>query len=178
MKSLLEASGGTLLMDIVKFFTLGSDKKPLSKPEEDEIYLGGSISNKTKQLVMTFPVLCDNTLPPSTASMINRANERNIVTMLQLLFSSISVSGKDGAKVLGQLHKNLSISSSMDDVIGGIDDFVNQNSNFTESAPVRDGAEKAPPSPAPPHRDSSRTSGGRGGCGANAAVIRFSGSAP
>lgn len=138
MKSLLEASGGTLLMDIVKFFTSGSDKKPLSKPEEDEIYLGGSISNKTKQLVMTFPVLCDNTLPPSTASMINRANERNIVTMLQLLFSSISVSGKDGAKVLGQLHKNLSISSSMDDVISGIDDFVNQNSNFTESSPVRD----------------------------------------
>ena len=135
MKSLLEASGNSILSDIVDFFNPNSKKKkPYTRPSsEDKIYLGGSISNKTKQLIMTFPVLCDNTLPPSTASMINKANERNIVTMLQLLFSSISVSGNDGSKVLSQLHKNVNINSTMDDVIDSIDDFVDNNLKFLPS---------------------------------------------
>lgn len=135
MKSLLEASGNSILSDIVNFFNPNSKKKkPYTRPSsEDKIYLGGSISNKTKQLIMTFPVLCDNTLPPSTASMINKANERNIVTMLQLLFSSISVSGNDGSKVLSQLHKNVNINSTMDDVIDSIDDFVDNNLKFLPS---------------------------------------------
>lgn len=130
MKSLLEASGTSILSDIVNFFTSGK-KNPLKRSSsEDKIYLGGSISNKTRQLVMTFPVLCDNSLPPSTASMINKANERNIVTMLQLLFSSISVSGRDGANILSQLHKNININSSMDDIIDSVDQFIDSNSNF------------------------------------------------
>ena len=50
-------------------------------------YTYGSISNYTKNLIMTFPCMCDDSLSATTASMISRANERNIVTMLQILFS-------------------------------------------------------------------------------------------
>ena len=70
-------------------------------------YLGGSISNYTKNLVMTFPVLCDNSLPPETASMISRANERNIVAMLEMLFASMQLKGTDGMEVLSRIHKNI-----------------------------------------------------------------------
>ena len=71
-------------------------------------YLGGSISQYSKNLVMTFPVLCDNSLSPETASMISKANERNITTMLQLLFTAMNIEANDGMKVIAKVHKNIS----------------------------------------------------------------------
>lgn len=94
---------------------------------EKPVYLGGSISHKTQNLVMTFPTMCDNSLPPSTASMINKANERNIVTMLQLLFSSISIKGSDGAEVLSRIHTNINASMGMDEIIDKLDDYAERN---------------------------------------------------
>lgn len=127
MNTLLEmSSGGSVIGDIYDFLKSAiksSRKGNYPQASAGQVYLNGSISNKTKQLVMTFPVLCDNSLPPATASMINRANERNIVTMLQLLFASISVEGKDGAKIISQIHKNIN-SMGMDDLIDAMDDFV------------------------------------------------------
>lgn len=93
---------------------------------DNSYYLNGSISNSTKNLIMTFPQMCDNSLKPETASMLNRANERNIVTMLQLLFSSLNLKGDNGAEVLSQIHKNINMNTSMDDIIDGIDNFVAQ----------------------------------------------------
>lgn len=97
--------------------------------KKDNSYLNGSISNYTKNLVMTFPTLCDNSLPPSTASMISRANEKNIVTMLQMLFASMNLSGENGANVLSQIHKNINSNQSMDDYIDAVDNFVDKYYN-------------------------------------------------
>ena len=89
MKTLLETDN--ILNRVLNLFELTKDSKDKYKPTSDakNTYLGGSISNYVKDLVLTFPVLCDNSLPPTTASMISRANERSIVTMLQILFSSM-----------------------------------------------------------------------------------------
>lgn len=78
------------------------------KDEDPDNYLGGSISQYSKNLVMTFPVLCDNTLSPETASMISKANERNITTMLQLLFTAMNIEANDGMKVIAKIHNNIS----------------------------------------------------------------------
>lgn len=83
-------------------------------------YLSGSISNYAKNLVMTFPTMCDDSLSPSTASMISKAHERNIITMLQLLFSSAQLRGNDGVEVLSKIHKNLNVDMSIDDYIDNI----------------------------------------------------------
>ena len=91
------------------------------KETKDQKYLKGSISEYSKNLIMTFPTLCDNTLPPSTASMISKANERNIVTMLELLFSSIQLNGTDGIEILSKIHKNIRTDMSLDDVINGLE---------------------------------------------------------
>ena len=91
------------------------------KETKDQKYLKGSISEYSKNLIMTFPTLCDNTLPPSTASMISKANERNIVTMLELLFSSIQLNGTDGIEILSKIHKNISTDMSLDDVINRLE---------------------------------------------------------
>lgn len=130
MESLHEGCLSDLLNILTRYGKISKTKQDINKSKEPKqnsnVYLGGSISNRTKNLVMTFPVLCDNSLPPSTASMINRANERNIVTMLQLLFSSISINGQDGAEILSRIHKNISIDSSMEDIINSIDNFTSQ----------------------------------------------------
>ena len=92
-----------------------SDDKP-------DNYLGGSVSQYSKNLVMTFPILCDNTLSPETASMISKANERNVTTMLLLLFGAMNIEANDGMKVLSQIHKNISTSMDVYEVIDKMND--------------------------------------------------------
>ena len=105
-------------------------------------YMKGSLSKYANDLIMTFPVLCDNSLPPSTVSMINRAHERNIVTMLELLFASAQFNGTDGMEVLNSIHRNINPNMSMDDYIDAVETIsknaaVSQGVNW-ESADFRD----------------------------------------
>lgn len=94
-------------------------------------YLGGSVSQYSKNLVMTFPVLCDNTLSPETASMISKANERNVATMLQLLFGAMNIEANDGMKVLSQIHKNISTSMDVYEVIDKMNDMGSKVDGIT-----------------------------------------------
>lgn len=80
-----------------------------------------SIMRASKDLVMSFPVLCSNTLTPSTASMISKAVERNCVTTLQLLFSSAYLQGYSGQEVLKKWHNNIDNDMSMDEYMDLID---------------------------------------------------------
>lgn len=129
MKCLLEASGGPME-------TLVNLATNAAKSKDNTVYLKGSISNYTKDLIMTFPMLCDNSLPPSTASMLSRANERYIVTMLELLFASAQFEGKDGREVLSGIHKNINANMSMDDYIDKIDSFLIANESALEKSQI------------------------------------------
>jgi hypothetical protein len=102
---------------------------PKQKSQE---YMGGSISQYTKNLIMSFPMLCDDTLSIETAQMLSKANERNIADMFQLLFSSMSVNGKDGVEVLSRFHKNID-KMGMDDIIDVIDDTVDTINTIKET---------------------------------------------
>ena len=95
-------------------------------------YIGGSISSYAKKLTMSFPVLCDDRLSLDTAQSISRANEKNIASMLEMLFTSMSINkdSKDvtGAEIIAQFHKNID-AMSIDDYI----DVANQVAkNYTE----------------------------------------------
>ena len=96
------------------------------KDDNPDNYLNGSISQYSKNLVMTFPVLCDNTLSPETASMISKANERNITTMLQLLFTAMNIEANDGMKVLSKIHKNISIGMDVEEVADKMEQIGNK----------------------------------------------------
>ena len=99
-------------------------------------YIGGSISSYAKKLTMSFPVLCDDSLSLDTAQSISRANEKNIASMLEMLFTSMSIN-KDskevtGAEIIAQFHKNID-AMSIDDYI----DVANQVAkNYTEGVYV------------------------------------------
>ena len=112
----LKTEARNAISAVANFFKGNNDK--------DKNYLGGSISQYSKNLVMTFPVLCDNTLSPETASMISKANERNVTTMLQLLFTAMNIEANDGMKVLAQIHKNISTSMDVYDVMDKMDDVA------------------------------------------------------
>lgn len=101
---------------------VAAKKEHENRKKEHPEYLGGSISRYTKNLIMTFPLLADDSLPISTIQMISKASERNITTMLQMLFSSLSITGNNGKEILAKVHKNID-SMSMDDVIDAIDSY-------------------------------------------------------
>ena len=99
------------------------------KANKGKGYLKGSISRYTKNLIMTFPVLCDNSISPETAMMISRANERNVADMLQLLFASMNIEsevgdGESGADILSRFYNGLDPNMDVNDLIDAIDDFV------------------------------------------------------
>lgn len=98
-------------------------------------YLGGSISNYTKNLIMTFPCMCDDSLSASTASMISRANERNIVTMLHMLFSSINMTtSKDAIDIIRGIHNNIKTNYTLDDYMDTMDDIMTYSESvFTKA---------------------------------------------
>lgn len=102
-----------------------SIKDVFKKPNtyNDEPYLNGSIAEYSKDLIMSFPMLCDNTLPPETASMISRANERYLITLLQLLFASQQISGNGGVDVIRRIHKNIRSNLALDDYIDIVDNL-------------------------------------------------------
>ena len=74
-----------------------------------------SISSHSKQLVMTFPMLCSNAVSPKVMLMCSKSNERNCVTMLQLLFAS-NILTSDNSKspvidYIKQFHTNIDMRS-------------------------------------------------------------------
>lgn len=76
-----------------------------------------SISKATSNLVLTFPMIVDNSVSIETASMISKAVEKKIVLMLQMLFSAISVTNnKDAFDFVSKVHKNI----TSDDVLSYI----------------------------------------------------------
>jgi adenine/guanine phosphoribosyltransferase-like PRPP-binding protein len=105
---------------------------------KNKYYLGGSIARYSKGLIMSFPVLCDDTLSIDTAQLVSKADEKNITTMLEMLFSSITLKGTEGVTgkdFISIFHRNID-TMSMDDIIDATNDFV--NSQVREASYLKD----------------------------------------
>lgn len=87
-----------------------------------------SIAKASSNLTLEFPVLCTNTLNIETAAMIAKAIERKCVTMLQLLFSAMSVSDTDDAfEYLQQFHTNLKGKVTIDDYLNMMETIATES---------------------------------------------------
>lgn len=70
-----------------------------------------SLARATSGLTLAFPVICTNTLPIETASMIAKAIERKNVALLQMAFSAYNITNaKDAVEHISKFHKNLNLS--------------------------------------------------------------------
>lgn len=98
-------------IDIIKK-TFGSNKGNINS--------ASSIAKAASNLVLSFPVLVDESVSLNTAQILTRAIEGKALVMLQLLFSAISVQSlKDDETafdVIGKIHKNLN-SDDIEDYI-------------------------------------------------------------
>lgn len=145
MKSILESgsplgffnkllAGADELDNLIKKFKY--KEIDITKP-----YLGGSISNYAKDLIMTFPVLCDNTINPEIASMISRANERYIVTLFELLFASAQFNANNGVEVIRSIHNNIKTDYDLEDYIDAMNNYL-ANDESVSAAALREATEK------------------------------------
>lgn len=114
------------------FAKIASDaaKRVAEKSKETrkgKYYMGGSISKYTKSLLMSFPVICDDQLSLDSAINISKANEKNIASMMEMLFASMSINGKQGftgKDVISLFHRNID-TMPIDDYIDMANDYVN-----------------------------------------------------
>nr|DAE82424.1 MAG TPA: hypothetical protein [Caudoviricetes sp.] len=80
-----------------------------------------NIAKASRDLTLTFPVIVTEQISVETASMIAKAIERKAVTMLQMLFSAITITNaEDAISYLKKFHTNLDTDGNLgiDDVIG------------------------------------------------------------
>ena len=92
-----------------------------------------SAASATKDMILTFPVICSSDISIENASMIAKAVERKAVAMMQMLFSAISISSSDNAiDYLKKIHTNVDFGSN-DISITNIVDTIEKTANALEA---------------------------------------------
>ena len=80
-------------------------------PKTARVRNSRSLARATSGLTLAFPVICTNTLPIETASMVAKAIERKNVTMLQMAFSAYNITtATDAVAHISKFHQNLNLS--------------------------------------------------------------------
>ena len=132
-------SGISNFVKSVNAINKGAEDSYNSKKNNLNTLNKSSIMKASKDLVMSFPVICSTSLSADTAVMIQRAIERNCVTTLQMIFASASLQGNSGIEVIKQWHNNISGEIDMDDYFdyieslgSGVENVV-YNKYFSES---------------------------------------------
>jgi len=121
----------TVIRDIVDIITdiKDTDEVDFFKTKRNNLNYS-SIASGSSNLTLVFPVIVSKAMDINTAAMISKAIERKCVTMLQILFSAISVSDAESvADYVSQFHTNLKVKNSMD-----VDEFIHIMDKITEES--------------------------------------------
>ena len=86
-----------------------------------------SITAATKDLILTFPVLASTDLAPENVMSFAKAHEKKMASLLQILFTAVSVSNnEDVYDYVKKYHANLgSMSGTLDDYADAFDKMAN-----------------------------------------------------
>lgn len=95
-----------------------------------------SITSKSKDLVMVFPVICSSYMSYEAAAMICKATERKACVLLDLLFTSANICDvENGEEFIRRFHTNMRMGRmGMDDFAKLMDGFVEENSTINPSS--------------------------------------------
>ena len=128
----------TVIGDIVELIKgiKDDDVKVLSKLLPKNNKYKSSIAKSSKELIMTFPVICSNTIDPRTATMVSKAIERKCVTMLQLLFSAHQAAddAESIEEFIKKFHNNINLGNMDLDQYMDLTDKVAQELKFTDKS--------------------------------------------
>lgn len=104
---------------------------PFSDIFSGQRYMSG-ITKATSKLILTFPVICDESVSLETARIVTKSVERKVVAMLQILFSAVNINNNaDAFDFVGKVHQNL----TSDDILT----FINK----MDTKPFKESAEEA-----------------------------------
>lgn len=97
-----------------------------------------SITSATKDMILTFPVLCGSDISIETASMISKALEKKYAAMLQILFAAIDIKANENlVQFLQRFHANLGpMDGYLDQYIASVDKLVTTFGEGWEDATV------------------------------------------
>jgi len=97
-----------------------------------------SISSATKDMILTFPVLCCSDISIEAASMVSKALEKRYAAMLQMLFSAIDIrSNENVIQYLQKFHANLGpMDGYLDQYIASVDKLVTTYDENWEEAEI------------------------------------------
>lgn len=95
-----------------------------------------SITSKSKDLVMVFPVICSSYMSYEAAAMICKATERKACVLLDLLFTSANICDvENGEEFIRRFHTNMRMGRiGMDDFAKLMDGFVEENSTINPAS--------------------------------------------
>lgn len=100
----------------------GSNKGPMGS--------ASSIAKASSNLTMVFPVVCSRNISISSASMVSKALEKNLVSMLQRLFASWQMADGETKSVqdyISRFHSNINTKAmSLDDIFRIEDSIANK----------------------------------------------------
>lgn len=100
-----------------EFIKTAKNKLPFFK-DKDQTYIP-NIAKATSDLVLTFPVIVDESVDLASAKIIAKSVEQRMVSMLQMLFAAIDITNNQNAfDFIGKVHRNL----SSDDILS----FINK----------------------------------------------------
>lgn len=92
-----------------------------------------SIAQASNNLTLVFPVVVSKNMNIENASMVTKAIERKAVSMLQMLFSAISITDNDnGIEYIKKFHNNLKLDDNLtvDGFMDALDKFIISNESF------------------------------------------------
>lgn len=103
----------TVLRDIIDILSSVKDSDEVKSITNGKSYR--SAAAMSKDLILTFPVIYSSDISLDTATMISKAMEKKCATMMQMLFSAISVdNSKDAIEYIKKYHTNINFGSKMD----------------------------------------------------------------
>ncbi len=109
-------------IDFINKIFIHTKRDAKNDKKRGTVSLGGSIAKYSKNLIMSFPLLCDSSIPLDTAMSISGANERNICNMLQLLFASINLNflkkqDITGSDIIAAFYKDIDPNMDYNDFV-------------------------------------------------------------
>ena len=115
------------------------DKKNSRDAKQGVVNLNGSISRYTKNLIMSFPLLWDSSLSIDTGMMVAKANERNVVNMLQLLFAAVNLEftksdNVSGADIIAKFYRDIDPNMDLNDLIDWLDKMSGSDNKINNAA--------------------------------------------
>ena len=124
----------TVLKDILNIFSDIKNSDLVKNADKAGSFK--SISSATENLTLVFPVFVSRNMNIENAAMIAKATERKCVSMLQMLFSAMSVTNaKNGIDYIRKFHTNMKLNDNLtvDDFIDVADSIANECCNLSIS---------------------------------------------